>query len=176
MGGMTAEARPTLDVIRWVYAFQSWAGGHILEAAATLSESEQHRPSVIAGGHGDGSLFETLAHITGAQETWLSRWEGNQRAALRGGADFQDFAAIQRSWLAVEKRLAAFLRLVSQAHLDGTLHYFTTAGVSQALPLGQIALHVANHATHHRAEAAVALTALGAPPVGLDLLDFMRLP
>jgi uncharacterized damage-inducible protein DinB len=176
MAAMTAEARPTLDVIRWVYAFQSWAGGHILDAAATLSESDLRRPAMIAGGHGDGSLFETLAHITGAQETWLSRWEGNQRATLRGGADFQDFAAIQRSWLAVERRLAAFLRLVSQTHLDGTLHYFTTAGLAEAKPLGQTALHVANHATHHRAEAAVALTALGSPPSGLDLLEFMRLP
>ena len=112
--------------------------------------------------------------MTGAQEVWLSRWEGNQRATLRSGTDFVDSAAVHRTWLAVEKRMEAFLRVVSQSYLDGTLHYFTTAGMAQALPLGQTALHVANHATHHRAEAAVALTALGAPPTGLDLLDFMR--
>lgn len=172
---MTSPARPTLDVVRWLFAYQAWATPHIFVPAATLGAAEVNRPAVIAGGQGTGSLFETLAHMTGAQETWLSRWEGNQRATLRSAADFPDLAALSRTWSAIEQRMGAFLRVISQAHLDSTFHYFTTTGVAQALPLGQTLVHAAIHATHHRAEAAVALTALGVPPAGMDLLEFMRL-
>lgn len=174
MRPMDTPARPTLDVVRWLCNFQGWAGTHIFDAVVPLHEASVRTPGLIAGGQDDGSLFATLAHIAAAGETWLSRWEGNQRATLRDGSDFSDVAAIQKSWIAVERRLAALLRVVTQSHLDGTLHYFTTAGAPQSLPLGQTILHATMHSAHHRAEAAVALTALGSPPRGLDLLDFMR--
>ena len=39
-------------------------------------------------------------------------------------------------------------------------------------PLGPLMTHVVNHGTHHRAETAMALTALGKPPRQLDYLYF----
>ncbi len=170
----STPARPTLDVVRWLCAYQGWSGAHILDVAAKLDESQARQPGMIAGGHRDGSLFETLAHLNSAAEIWLSRWEGNQRATFRDSSDFADMVSLYRNWHAVERRLAGLLRLLTQAHLDGLLHYFTTAGVPQALPLGQTIIHATIHSTHHRAEAAVALTALGSPPPRMDLLEFMR--
>ena len=56
--------------------------------------------------------------------------------------------------------------------LDG-LDEAATNEIWDGLPLWQPMLHVVNHGTQHRSEAAVLLTEAGASPGDLDLIDYL---
>jgi uncharacterized damage-inducible protein DinB len=52
---------------------------------------------------------------------------------------------------------------------DGFVNY-----VFEGVPVWQMLIHVLNHGTQHRAEAAALLTAEGRSPGELDLIDFAQ--
>ena len=52
------------------------------------------------------------------------------------------------------------------------MHYRDTRGERQEVALWKAMLQIANHGTHHRAETALLLTALGKPPRQLDYVFF----
>ena len=56
----------------------------------------------------------------------------------------------------------------------GTITYSRTEGKTYETPLWQILVHVINHGTQSRSEAAVLLTQLGHSPGDLDYMIFLR--
>jgi uncharacterized damage-inducible protein DinB len=157
---------------RFTWAFHAWAGERLFVAAAELPDL--HQPGVIPGGHGDGSLHDTLAHIEAAERHWLRRWEGDPLSVPKTGADYPHLAAIVDEWRVTNGRRIAWLKSLPPAALEADLHFIRSDGIEDVQPLWQTILHVANHTTHHRAEACAALTAAGLPPESADLIDFMR--
>lgn len=160
------------SVLRWIWAFQDHANDGVLKAAA--EGDALRRPGLIAGGHGDGSLYETLAHLVAAEEHWLRRWQGDPNAAMRNGADFAGLNEIRSAWHSVREQRRDWLRLLDDAQAVRELDFVRLNGLADRQVLWQTVLHVANHSTHHRAEAATALSAVGSPPESLDVIDFMR--
>lgn len=80
-----------------------------------------------------------------------------------------------RERLAAEDRAwRAFVAGLADADLDRAVRYTNTSGTPFETPLWQIALHVVNHGTQFRAEAAVLLTRYGASPGDLDLIAYLR--
>jgi uncharacterized damage-inducible protein DinB len=142
----------------------------VLAAAERVPYEGLRRPVLIPGGNEDGSLHATLAHIAATQAHWLARFQGD--AEHRVGASYPDLAAIARTWEQADLGLAA---VAASDDLARTVRYYRASaqGYDQH-PLWQLLLHVSNHTTHHRAEACAALTALGAPPESVDLIDFFR--
>jgi uncharacterized damage-inducible protein DinB len=67
-----------------------------------------------------------------------------------------------------------FLSGLSDDDLDRTIHYTSTRGKPFENTLWHILLHVANHSTQHRSEAAILLTEWGRSPGDLDLIFFLR--
>ena len=60
-------------------------------------------------------------------------------------------------------------------HVDAWLRTLTddsVASVKEGVPVWQLMVHVVNHGTQHRSEAAALLTAEGRSPGELDLLDY----
>ena len=55
--------------------------------------------------------------------------------------------------------------------LEGVSDGFV-AYVHEGVPVWQMLLHLANHGTQHRSEAALLLTAIGHSPGDLDLIDY----
>jgi uncharacterized damage-inducible protein DinB len=58
--------------------------------------------------------------------------------------------------------------------LDRTIRYRTTRGIPHQNTLWHLLLHLANHGTQHRSEAAVLLTDYGHSPGDLDLIVYLR--
>ncbi len=170
-----SDGPPPVEMIRWLFAFHTWAGEPVFAAARAVPQEDAARGGLIAGGPGDGSLHAALAHIAGSEEQWLGRWEGNQRAGIRAAADFASIAAMHDAWRAVQARRAALLRMLTQRHLDSALHYVRGDGQPQAPLMWKTLLHASNHATQHRAEACVGLAMLGHSVGGVDTIDFIRL-
>ena len=170
-----ASQLPTVDMLRWLYSFHAWTAPRVLDAARTLTDERLRQAGVIAGGTGDGSLFQTLAHIVGAETLWLARWSGQTHVPLPAARDYTDLGTLAAAWSIADREIGEMLGSLSPDALGRSVSYMSVARrVMEAFPLWQTILHMSNHTTHHRAEACVALTALGSPPASVDLVDFMR--
>jgi uncharacterized damage-inducible protein DinB len=67
-----------------------------------------------------------------------------------------------------------YLAGLTDEALAGNIEYTRTEGTHFKTPLWQILLHVINHGTQSRSEAAVLLTQYGHSPGDLDYMVFLR--
>jgi uncharacterized damage-inducible protein DinB len=158
-----------LELVRGLYEYNEWANNHVLDAAARLTDEEFPRKQ--------GTSFESvegnLAHIVGAQIVWLQRWTGgaNPKPVL----EFQKMRGLPSIREAFEKSHAeqrSFLASLTEARLEQVQAYRDSAGNPYERVMWQLMSHVVNHGTHHRAETAMAMAALGKPMRELDYLYF----
>jgi uncharacterized damage-inducible protein DinB len=70
--------------------------------------------------------------------------------------------------------LLAFVENADEETLDKTIHYNTTSGKPYENILWHLMLHLVNHGTQHRSEAAAMLTGFGHSPGDLDLILYLR--
>ena|SRR5947209_13572534 len=106
------------DTVRWLWTFHDWARPRLTTAASKLSPDQLQAPGVIAGGLGSGSLHDMLAHVVGAEEIWLRRWNGEEKATLSSGKDFAGLDAIVGRWQEVERDRSAVFASVSDDELE----------------------------------------------------------
>jgi uncharacterized damage-inducible protein DinB len=88
--------------------------------------------------------------------------------------DFPTLDSIRGRWHQEEQALWAFLAAQSDESLQRILSYTNTEGTPFARPLWKLMLHVVNHGTQHRSEAAAMLTELGHSPGNMDMTVFMQ--
>jgi len=158
-----------LELIRGLYDYNEWANNHVLDGTSRLTEEE------FSGKQGASfeSVEGNLAHVMGAQVVWLERWIGgmNPRSVL----EFQKtrgLSAIRDAFAQSHEGLRAFVYSLTDDRLDETLAYKDSAGRPHERIMWQLMAHVANHGTHHRAETAMAMAALGKPMRELDYVFF----
>ena len=143
----------------------------LLSAAAQVPPDRLTTPAPVS----HGSLLGTLAHVYAAERIWRMRCqEGVSPPALPTGADFETLAALCDRWAAETASWAAYLAGLEEGDLDRAVRYTNTTGTVFETPLWQIMLHVVNHGTQFRGEAAVLLTQYGASPGDLDLIGYLR--
>jgi uncharacterized damage-inducible protein DinB len=156
-----------LDAIQSLYAYNRWANGRVLEAAADLEPRQ-----FVAAESGEPSIRDTLVHIASAQWLWRQRWLGRSPSGEWNSADFPDVGALRRGWEAEEAETAAFIADLHESDLDRVVAYRNRRGEPWAYPLWQQLIHQANHAQQHRSEAALLLTRAGRSPGQLDFLVY----
>lgn len=160
------------EEIRALFAYNAWATGRILAAADGLSAADYE---AIVPGISHGSLRGTLIHLLGAEEIWRRRClEGVSPTTLLGVADAPTLAALRDRWEAGQAAWRAGLATLTDDALAAPLAYRTTRGAPMEDTLWQVLVHVVNHGTQHRAEAAVVLTAFGRSPGDVDYIIYLR--
>ena len=162
-----AELLPTL---RSHLAYTEWASGKLLEAAAVLTPEELARDFATA----DRSVIGTLAHIFAADRVWLKRLQGESPTALMDPDRDRRLDTLQSEWPRV---LADWRQLASEWTEDSIgrrIAYKQMNGQPFETPVWQIVLHLVNHATHHRGQAAGFIRAMGHQPPRLDLIFYYR--
>jgi len=161
---------PSADWIRELYAYDAWANARVVEAASGLSDAQllEDRPAMA-------SVAETLRHIASAQHGWWCFWTDTERVHLPE-VPAEGVMDALNGWLS---RTHDELRKFGESLDDGALNreYQDTADDGQAVTfrLWEMMVHVVNHGTQHRSEAAVALTVLGHSPGDLDFCDFVEI-
>ncbi|MEZ4501511.1 MAG: DinB family protein [Dehalococcoidia bacterium] len=159
--------------VRRLYEYNAWANRRILERAAEASED-----AYLAEfpGLSFGSLHGTLVHLFDGQLIWLRRW---QAAGLDGLGPWTiealpDFEAVAAAAPRLEAALEAHVAALTDADIEGTLTYEAPNGQTYTDPRSLQLVHLVNHGTQFRAEAAVRLTALGLSPGNIDFTVLLR--
>jgi uncharacterized damage-inducible protein DinB len=156
--------------VRLIYQYNYWARDRILRAAADVTPEQYAAPAAFPY----GSLRGTLLHALDAERSWRHMFEYGIWTPDLLESDYPTLATLQDAWLVEEAAMRAYLARLTDADLQGIVAYIADTGHERRRVLWHCLLHVANHGTQHRAEAAAILTAYGASPGDLDVTLFLN--
>ena len=157
-----------VETVRTHLRYTAWATDRIVAAASALSPEELTRDL----GSADKSVLGTLAHVYAADRAWLGRILGAPPARFIDPDVDVRLAVLQQDWPALLGRWQTWADGLTDASPSVT--YKDLQGNPHTTPIWQIVLHVVNHATHHRGQAAAMIRAMGHPPPPLDLIRYYR--
>jgi len=155
--------------IALLYKYNSWANARILNAAANVTPEQFLAPASFP----HGGLRGTLAHALFAEWIWRKRWEGTSPNYRLHPEDFPTFASLRDRWMEEERLLMEFVDGLTNKRLNSFFDYTSTEGEPHRRILWQAMIHLINHGTQHRSEAAAILTDLGRSPGDIDLIYFL---
>ena len=157
-----------LKTIDDLYRYNRWANSRILDSALTLGREEFVKtiPSSFP------SLRDTLVHMLWAEWIWLQRWRGQSPSIVFLAGDYSDAGALKSRWAELDGEQHDFLRTLEEPALTRNVRYVNLRGETWEYALWQQMLHVVNHSSYHRGQAATMLRQLGLTPPSTDYLVF----
>jgi len=156
--------------IRLLYKYNDWANGQILKAAerATPEQFVAPVPNTY------GSLRAILVHVCEAMHFWRNLCQHGTFTDDWVESDFPTLADLAARGREVEHEMRAYTSGLTDEALRGLVRYTTPAGIPRERVLWHCLLHVVNHGTQHRSEAALILTNYGQSPGDLDFTLFLN--
>src|SRR5260221_4394053 len=174
------------DDIKLLYEYNSWAVQRILATCANVSQEQYVAPTNY------GSLRATLIHTLDSEWAWRlacqeysvapdtlkarslaeepKRWDHQDLTE----ADLPTLDALKARWRAEEREIRAYLGGLSDQDLYGLVRYLIPSGIVRERVVWHCLVHVVNHGTQHRSEAAALLTSYGQSPGDLDITVFLN--
>ena len=155
-----------------IYNYNYWATQRILATGIHVSPEQFSAPT----GHSFGSLRGTLVHTLDAERAWRMLLQ-HQTLAYFGTMAEDDFstpAALEQPWQEEEHAMRDYLAHLTDDEVTGYVRYVTPEGDNRERVLWHCLLHVVNHGTQHRSEAAAILTGYGHSPGDLDFTAFLN--
>lgn len=144
-----------------------WAQGKLLSHCERLSAEALDLNLPM----GPGSLRATLAHMWGAEVIWLSRWRANPMGFPAG--ENLSISDLRNGFSQVAQERRELIAAESANDLQRVVSYRNLKGEPFENRLCDLVMHVANHATHHRAQVLQFMRVAGITiPGGLDYIFY----
>ncbi len=158
--------------INLLYDYNYWAHKRILTAAAGLSQEQFVAPNA----HNFGSLRGTLVHTLDGECAWRMLCQHQTLAYFGAMAEdaFPTLELLAQRWYEEERAMRDYLAHLTDDDLNDYVRYTTSEGNYRERVLWHCLLHLANHGTQHRSEAATILTEYGSSPGELDFTAFLN--
>jgi uncharacterized damage-inducible protein DinB len=147
--------------------FNFWANGRLLAACQQITPAEFTRK--VKPDPGWGSVREILVHTLDTEYGWRSLLQGQESPILEA-SDFPDIAALKARWDIERAAWLAYAANLSDRRLNQGYGEDPQSGPN----VWQTIVHVVNHGTQHRSEAAFILTGYGHSPGELDFGVFLQ--
>ena len=147
------------DEIRFLFAYDRWATRRVLNVLEGLDPAVWTRTHVV----GDVGLGGILVHHLGASQRWRHGFQDTGESPEPEDEPLPTIDELRGRWHAEWEAVDAWLPTLTDDFV-GLVH--------EGVPLWQMLVHVVNHGTQHRAEAASLLTAEDRSPGQLDLIFF----
>jgi uncharacterized damage-inducible protein DinB len=153
-----------LQLLRDFYDYNQYANERLLEVAGSVPADR------LTG------VIATMSHIVAAQINWLERWENgaNKRSTVTLQESMRSLSDLRAASSESHAALHDYLAALRDAELEQKIAFRDSSGAEQARVLWQLLVHVANHGTYHRGEAAASLTDLGHSPGDIDFGDWAQ--
>ncbi len=159
-----------IEDIQLIYEYNYWASGEILAASAKVTEQQFLAPA----GYPFGGLRGTLLHVVDAEYGWRGFFEMDKFGEDLKADDFPTLKSLEEKFRTEEKSMRAYLNGLKDEDLASHRKYTTGEGVLRDRILWHCLLHMVNHGTQHRSEAAALLTSFGSSPGDLDFTVFLN--
>lgn len=155
-----------------LYNYHYWSTRRILAAGAHVS-TEQF---VVPTAHSFGSLRGTLVHTLDSESAWRMLLQHNTLDYFHAmkEEDFPTLDTLEQRWNEEERAMRGYIASLADEDLSGYVRYTTPEGEKRERVLWHCLLHIVNHGTHHRSEAAAILTDYSHSPGGLDFTAFLN--
>lgn len=152
-----------------LYDYHYWANSRLMTVVSTLTPEQFIQP--VAGSY--GSVRNTLVHVLSAEWGWLERCGGPARGPKLDPVNYPTIQSLADEWTRVEAQVRAFLSSLKPEDVTGDIVFAIGDGPRHSAPLGDLMLHAAVHAVHHRGQVALLLRTLGLVPGNFDLLLYV---
>ncbi len=160
----------TLQELKLLHAYNSWADNRIFEALAQLP-AEQYVQDMKGS---LGGIHNTLTHLVGAQKVWLDRFMGVPHEPFPKPDEIGSLAKLKSIWEKIGYDTARWLGTMSDRKLGETFTMKTLKGDTFTHVYWQAFQHLVNHSTYHRGQIVTMLRQLGVKPPSTDLIQFYR--
>ena len=147
------------DDVRFLFAYDRWATQRVLATLDGLDPAAWSRASVV----GERGLGGILVHHLGASQRWRHGFQDTGESPGPEREPLPTVDELRARWDAEWAAVDAWLPTLTDRFVDH---------VHEGVPVWQMLVHVVNHGTQHRAEAAAILTAEGRSPGELDLINY----
>jgi uncharacterized damage-inducible protein DinB len=156
------------DAFRHFYDYHFTENRKIWETCITRLSPEQFtQPS----GYSHGSVREQILHLMSVDEVWFGELRGAEPSDPFPPAGGDDRVSIRAQWDKVEQAMHAYLTELRDDQLFNKP--IKEPEEDQNLTVWQVLLHVANHATDHRAQLLRQLNDLGLKTESQDYIFFV---
>jgi uncharacterized damage-inducible protein DinB len=146
--------------------YNSWANNIILDTASKVSLAQF--VASVTPNPGKGSLRGILVHALDTEIGWRRAIQKLELLPDLDEQDFPDIPSLQSRWVDERENWFSFCRSLDYQTLNSSYTYqFVNRPVRTRL-IWQTIVHVINHGTQHRSEAAYLLTSYGFSPGDLD--------
>ena len=149
----------TPDQVRFMYDYDRWATRRVLDQLDGLDPEVWARENVVD----ERGLGGVLVHQFGAAQRWRT---GSQQFDETPRPEMEPLLSVEelrRRWEAEWEVTDAWLPTLTQSFIEY---------VHEGVPVWQMLLHVMNHGTQHRSEAAALLSAEGRSPGEIDIIFY----
>jgi uncharacterized damage-inducible protein DinB len=153
-----------------IYDYNYWANKKILVSSAKVNQEQFGATATFPY----GGLCGTLLHILDTEWGWRALFQNIDSATDLMETEFTTLAALEARWREEETAMRAYLTSLSDEDMESHLYYTTDTGVERDRILWHCLLHVVNHGTQHRSEAAALLTNYGQSPGDVDFTVFLN--
>ncbi len=153
-----------------IYEYNYWANKKILAESAKVREEQFLAPASFPY----GGLRGTLLQIIRAEWGWRGLFVHQSFGADLSLDDFPTLQSLEERWQEEERAMRAYLASLRDEDMESHVRYTTGEGIKRDRILWHCLLHVVNHGTQHRSEAAALLTDYGHSPGDLDFTVFLN--
>ena len=162
-----------IEVIKSLYAYNSWATTKLIDSLEQLSPDELNAP----GCSGNGSIIQTFAHLMQSQWGWFSWLDGsltsNLAMMVRVSADeIGTIPKMRDRWSPIDSQTTKAIETLSDEKLNDEWSWTHPVTGPNSLPLWRLLVHVATHGAHTRGQINAAIRRAGHAPNNIDFLNY----
>jgi uncharacterized damage-inducible protein DinB len=147
--------------------FAFWGDLQVMQAAMELPVEEYTKER----GFSFGSLHKLLLHAMGAEWVWLNRFRGTA-LSLPTEETIPTREVLATRWPEVHAEFRKFVAEQTQESMQKVISFRTFAGEAKSGRLGDLMMHVTDHATYHRGQQNTFLKLAGHPRAPLRVFYY----
>ncbi len=161
----------TPEALRELFAYFYWAAERVWGCVMQLDDEQFTQPI----DYSVGSIRHQIVHVMSGTYRWIKRLQGGAIPPHLAYEDYSTRAATRAKWDELKAEILAYIESLDQAGLDEWVTWeLPQRGMTRANCRWELLLHVANHATDHRAQILTLLHVhFGAATVEQDLIFYL---